>query len=241
MSLLTLAPFIVGSMILSFPTFVANSLGFGFTDKFVIKGKTIVRPKHFNTKAHKAAFEDVGKYITNFLTRDLMIVYLEHALKTESFMRPKNVPLQVWKEVLEFFAQEEAILSGWAFYIWSSDPHTYKYYAPLNDAEGNRLDKKERKETFFGGEICKEGTMNFYFLSDEEKSSLMGKKYAVHPNDCIKDSTNPEKWGVYDKQEWMIVGEENFERAYFRDRASISEEDKDKGVDKFLGILAVSS
>lgn len=100
---LALVAMVGAAAVASIPRAVANACGVGYRSSYEMGGRSIVRPKHFSTRAHKAAFENVGDYVVNALTRDVLISFRDRELSQGNFLRPKNVPIEVWHEVLEAF------------------------------------------------------------------------------------------------------------------------------------------
>lgn len=176
-----LIAFVIGSAIVNAPSAIVRSVGLGYTKKYLMGGKTIVRPAHFNTRAHKKAFEDVGDYVTSFLTRDVLISYQDRSLEKESFMRASGVPLAIWHEVLEFFEAEGVIVRRWELGIPQS-AGGYPY-TPSCDAIGKRF---EQPKAGLCGVIPNSVSYDPGLLTDEQKSVLIGQQHVLHPDDCVK-------------------------------------------------------
>lgn len=96
------------------PRMAANAAGFGFKKSFVVGTKTVTRPERFSTKDQKDAFERVGRYVTDALTRDVMLAYMDDALtKKNDLFGMSKIPLAVWHEVLAFYEAEGCIVRRW--------------------------------------------------------------------------------------------------------------------------------
>jgi hypothetical protein len=208
---------IIGRLIAYIPIALANSLGFGFTKKFVIAGRVIDRPQNFNTKSYKAAFEIVGRYITDALVRDEMISFRESYLKRDDFWRYNKIaPLHIWAEVLEFFAKKGCIRQYWALGLPDDKEGNINFYgSPYWDANGNRLERP--RQSVITGIIPSDV---FYpgMLTDEQKFQILENGlYADGPNDCRE------------KTILLPITEANFEKVYYRDRSVLSDQNIEKG------------
>jgi hypothetical protein len=249
MNWIALSGLMAVNVVLAVPTMALNAAGLGFRKKYRIGGRDVVRPRHFDTKAHKAAFEDVGDYITNALTRDAMISYQDDALSDGSFLRPKNVPLPVWQEVLAFFAAEGCIEGYWQLRLprCLKKPDYYRYLGP--NAQGwNPYDRYQlrtpqhgpggepltaNKESAFSGEIRDPNNYSPGMLTDEQKQALLGKPYPLYPS-------NYEPRRGEDVTEAVVVEERHFSRLYYRNRAVLSEKDFRRGAKRFLTVAAMA-
>lgn len=97
------------------PVAIAKSVGFCYRKEFEINGRIITRPENFKTKAHKAVFERVGGYITDALTRDVLLSFRESSIRSDTFFRyNKMASLEVWREVLQFLENQGCIRHYWS-------------------------------------------------------------------------------------------------------------------------------
>ena len=221
--------------------------GFGFKKKFESGGRTIVRPDHFNTRGHKAAFEDIGNYVTNFLTRDVMIVYQDSSLSDKNSLHPKGISLSVWHEVLHFFVGEGVIVERWelripmslkqpSYYSKTSeawDPYREGWLrTPLHGPNGEELEPA--KDNWISGQIPDSTSFNPGLLTPEQKEGLIGLSYKIYANWMTF-------YGDEDLNAEIVIQERNFRRLFYRRRELISEEAKQRGVEKLAAAIAMSA
>ena len=215
------------------PKALVKSVGFGYDKRFELEDLVIERPEDFKSNAQKAAFEDVGRYVTNFLTRDVMLAYMDDALKQDNFLRPKNVPIPVWHEVLEYFRDQGAIEQRWELRV----PHFYKWdkstsdcsYAPSWDKDGMVLDEKRDQGNWIGGFAPTESSYSPGLLTDEQKAFLIGVDYAM----C--------RVGDVPELPRHKVREEDFARVFYRNREALTNKSKEKGAETLAKILIAAS
>lgn len=229
-----LAFLVVGRLIIDTPRMIANAAGFWYESKFTLGNVTVERPERFNTKAHKAAFENVGRYVTNAMTRDVMISFLDRDLQQENFLRPKGVPLEVWHEVLEFFADMGFIQRRWEMRLPPYDGKVtspWSYQTPAWLADGTRMEAP--KQTVIGGVVPDSEPFMPGLLTEEQKQSMLGTQYALTYTDCVG-------WIHKDGQKYVTLADEHFGRIYFRDRKHLSDEQRTEGAYKVATAIALS-
>ena len=227
---------IVGRLILGTPRMIANAVGLWYDSEFTLGGKTVKRPERFNTKAHKAAFEDVGRYVTDALTRDVMLSYIDRDLKKGSFLRPEGVPMEVWHQVLQFFADEGLIQGRWELRLPPYDGkvhNDWSYQTPAWLADGTRIGLTE--QTVIGGVVPDSAPFMPSLLTEEQKQGLIGTQYALTYTDCLDYSWHKEG------QKYVQLADEHFGRVYVRDRKALSSEQTTDGAYKLAGILGTAA
>lgn len=239
-----LIPIIAFRLVLDLPRMAANKAGFGFKSKFALGNLVIERPAHFKSKEHKAAFENVGNYVTDPLKRDVMLVFQDRDLEKDSILHPSGIPLAVWHEVLECFAKAGMIEVRWELRIPSvfdgklrfDRLYEHSHTIPWWTADGKTIEglKEVRWE--------KSGPYKYEFfpnaLTNEQKAALLGKEYRIEPNDTKHGHWPSDK---APEQEYVTLGEENFERMYFRSCKLFSEKQIEKGAEKMAWFLRLAS
>ncbi|MFA6429578.1 MAG: hypothetical protein WCV84_03725 [Patescibacteria group bacterium] len=220
----------------SVPRLIANSVGLGFENKFTIGEKTIKRPDHFNTKAHKAAFENVGYYVTDALTRDVMIAYRDIDLATDCFLRPSGVPLAVWHEVLECFEEQGFIERRWELSLTCTldMPSTHSTHTYRNAVSwGPKGEDLERpKGDIIGGTVPDSVPFVPSLLTEGQKQALLGTQYALHPTTSLA-------WQKIE-QKYVTLTAEDFARVYWRPRSLFSATEKHDAVEKVAKMVMLS-
>lgn len=251
MTFFGLAGLLVVSFVRAVPGMAVRSVGVGFRKKFRIGGRDIVRPKRFNTKAHKAAFENLGRYITNALTRDVMISYQDDKLTDKNaILIPRNVPLTVWHEVLAFFVEQGCIERYWTLRIPSRlNERSYSYvppgqreawdpYAAINlripshGPHGEPL--QHNKVSAIAGVIRDANNYSPGMLTDEQKRDLLGKPYKLYPDSY-------RVWNNEDVTETVVVEDRNFTPIHYRSRSVFSQEDLEHGAELFVKVMGAAS
>lgn len=250
MTFFGLAGLLAVSFVRAVPGMAVRSVGVGFRKKFRIGGRDIVRPKRFNTKAHKAAFENLGRYITNALARDVMISYQDDELTDKNaILIPRNVPLAVWHEVLAFFVEEGCIERYWTLHIPSRlnegrsylppdqrkawDPYAASNLrTPSHGPNGESLQRN--KVGVFSGEIRDASNYSPRMLTDEQKRDLIGKPYKLYPD-------NYRVWNNEDVTETVVVEDRNFTPIHYRSRSVFSQEDLERGAELFVKLMGAAS
>lgn len=214
----------------SIPRAAANAAGFGFKKTFEIGGKTVARPERFSTKAHKRAFEDVGRYVTDALTRDVLLSYMDKDLTRKGGIFDKSdVPVEVWHEVLEFFEAEGCLFHRWELGLPSYGEHLS---VPSWTADGGRFEEKPKVSAIAG--LVPDGrAFEPSLLTDEQKAELLGKPYALHPADSI----GPGSWQK-PAQEYVTLEEKHFARVFVRKREQLTEESLKKGAETLREVFA---
>lgn len=215
------------------PKALAKSVGFGYEKRFELEDLVIERPEHFKSNAQKAAFEDVGRYVTDFLTRDVMLSYMDDSLTRENFLRPSNVSLPVWHEVLEYFRDQGVIEQRWElrvphFYKWSKSISTSSY-APYWDKDGMPLDEDRGKNDVIGGFIPAENSYSPGLLTDEQKVSLIGVEYAMCRVDDVPELPR------------HTVKEEDFARVFYKNRQALTDKSKEEGAETFAKVIIAAN
>ncbi|MBI2473469.1 hypothetical protein HYV70_02875 [Candidatus Uhrbacteria bacterium] len=198
--------------------------------KFVIGDRIVVRPDHFNTRAHRVAFQDVGEYVSSPLTRVLMTTYEDSYLTSEQGLQPKWIPLSVWHEVLAFFAKEGIIVERWELWLprqlkrpsrlqgeW--DPYERDNLTiPQHTAEGDRV--QPLKSNWIQGIEPDSSPFDPALMTSAQKKELVGKTYKLHSNERVLRGD--------DSDEEVVVKESDFRRLYCRRDELISEARKDR-------------
>lgn len=196
--------------------------GLGYRGRFTIGERTIVRPRELGSRAHKRAFEHVGDYVTSAMTRDVMLGFQDSALTDPKGMWGYHkIPLAIWREVLAFFESQGCIVRRWQLGLPSYGSHLS---VPSWGPGGERFE--EPKQSWVGGVIPDSVAFDPALLTDEQKSDLIGKPYALHPTDCLE-------WQKEKEQRYITLDEKNFVLTYFRRRKDISEAARKDGA-KFL-------
>ena len=232
-----LIPIIIVKVVASLPRMAANSVGLCFESKFEIGGRTIERPKHFSSKNHKAAFEDVGQYVGNFLTRDVMLCYQDRSLQGKHTLTPKGIPLEVWHEVLEYFAEQGFIERFWEMRLppWEKDSTQTWNYEIYWHADGTRIERRPAVNVI-SGEVPGSSPFTPGLLTEAQKQGLIGTQYALTPTDCLHFH-----WYKNQGQRYAEVTDDNFTRKYVRNRKILSEKEINAGVNKMATILTTAA
>jgi hypothetical protein len=172
------------------PKMLVNKLGLGYKKKFELEDLVIERPKELSSREHKKAFEDVGNYVTNFLTRDVMLAYEDNSLRGKSFLRAKNVSQDAWHDVLEYFRDEGVIEQRWSLKmhtIYGDGSVSHFKSSPRHDQYGRSFDKENSgKSTLLGGFQPDENTYAPSLLTDEQMRSLIGVNYAMETQEHLE-------------------------------------------------------
>lgn len=229
-----LAAVVTVAVIANMPRYVANSVGLGYRSRYELGGRHIERPENFRTKAHKAAFENVGDYVCNALTRDVMICYRDRDLSQESFLRPKNVPIEVWHQILECFANAGFIQKRWELRLPSFDGDRtlgeWSDQTPGWWADGSRIQTTSNVDGI--------STYDPSLLTDEQKAQLLGTRYALTYTDCLQYSWHGGDRDKPGEQRYVSLSEDHFKPIYVRERSMLSEKQIDEGVDRLTKALS---
>ena len=191
-----------------------STIGLGYRSRFEIAGRTVERPVEFRSKAHKRAFEDVGRYVTDALTRDVMLSFQDKYLLNDTFWGRKKVPLAVWHEVLAFYAREGCIEPRWELGLPSYGEHLS---TPSWGPQGERIGRAASNP--IGGLVPDSTEFCPSLLNDGQRRDLLGKPYALHPSDTLK-----EKAPTY-----VTLEERHFALTYIRPRKDLSEKSLKEG------------
>lgn len=205
---------------------VRSTLGWGYASRFEIGGKTVVRPERFGSKAHKRAFEDLGRYLTSALTRDVLLSYQEKALVQDDLFGRHKVPLEVWREVLAFFHDEGCVLRRWELGVPSYGEYLR---TPSWGPDGGRL--IQAKVSAIGGVVPDSSPFIPSLLTDAQKDELFGEPYALHPVDGLGEKTLT----------YVTLQERNFAVTYVRPRAQLSDKALDQGAKTLGKVLKYAS
>lgn len=202
--------------------------------EFEVNGKTIYRPGRFRTRQQKNAFQDVGRYVTDALTRNVMLAYQDSSLSNENSLSGRDkIPLDVWHEVLEFYRNQGVIEQRWELRIprWRDYDGTIDascHYAPSWDKDGKPLDEDRGKDTLRGF-IPAEGSYTPGLLTDEQRESLIGVDYAMH---------RPKEGE--EVQHRHSVTEQDFSRLFYRPSEVLTQESYEKGAKTLCDIVGKS-
>jgi hypothetical protein len=232
MKVISVVGLVVCALVASIPKAVANSVGLCYANEFIINGKLIKRPEHFKSKGHKAAFEIIGKYITNALTRDAMEVFrLSSILENNFYSYHRFAPAEVWEEVLAFFEAEGAITCYWVMLLPSKAGYNI---TPEWGPDGE--DIAQPKVGLFSGAVADSVVFCPGLLTDSQKQELIAVgRYAEHRVDYI----GPGSW-QQPEQTYAVITAANFERLYHRNRKVLSEDDLKRGAEDFVAIVTAS-
>lgn len=242
MKTLALVALFAGAAIASVPKAIVNAFGGGYRSRYEVGGRVIERPKDFGTKAHKAAFENVGDYVSSALTRDVMISFQDRSLSQESFLRPKGVPMEVWHQVLECFTEAGLIERYWEMRLPSFDGKyalgEHSYQTPGWYPDGTRITDKAQV-TVIGGEVPGSTPFSPGLLTAGQKQALLGTTYALMYTDCLywREGIDGER-GV---QRYVTLAEEHFKPIYVRNRSVLGAKELDEGVQKLAKVLAAAA
>lgn len=205
-----LAILVLRAVFLTVPGAIWRKMTGRYTSVYRFGGRSVVRPVEFASRPHMIAFEDVGNYLGDSLSRDVMLGYEEGCLSGESIsLRPKGIPVEVWRDVLFWFHGQGIIELFWVLKIptdltppsyarqaetWTSDTRT-----PLHGPDGVWLEQKE-------------GAFTPGLLTGDEKQELLGTSYRVHPDalSCGLLGKNENPLGM------VILEEKHFSRLYRR-------------------------
>jgi hypothetical protein len=174
-----------------------------------------------------------------------MIVYQDSSLSHEYSLHSRGVPLVIWHEVLEFFAQEGVIVERWELMIPMSlkqpsyytsqeqwDPYREAWLKiPGHGPNGEELEPA--KDSWISGQIPDSTPFCPGLLTPEQKATLIGSTYKVY--------ANGRTYGDQDPEEEIVVEERNFRRLFYRRRELISEETKRRGAEKLANAIIISS
>ena len=226
------------AMVRTAPTQILNVFGLGYKKRFELADKVIERPEKHNTRAHKKAFEDVGRYVSDALTRDVMISYEDSSLKQESFLRPKKVSMEVWHEVLDHFKEEGLIEERYTLKIptinWYDGKVSENKYSPKWDKDGNSLDKERAINSPIAGYIPKDGAYDPCLMTKEQKNALVGIEYAMKENENNKKGQHEL---FKEEVQRHKITKDDFTKVFYRDRRILTEKSCKEGGEKLLKIF----
>ena len=233
-----------GAAVTGIPRAVANAFGACYRSHYELGGRSVDRPGHFSSKAHKAAFENVGDYVCNALTRDVMISFRDRDLSQENFLRPKGVSIEVWHQVLECFADAGLIERYWEIRLPSFDG-TYalgewSYQTPAWHPDGTRITETS-KDTVIGGTVAGSAPFDPGLLTDAQKASLLGTRYALTYTDCLTYSWHGGDRDKPGEQRYVALGEEHFKPVYVRNRSLLGDKEINEGVDRLAKVFAAAA
>jgi len=188
---------------------------------------------------------DVGGYVSSPLTRVVMIAYQDNALKSERGFHPKGIPLSVWHEVLEFFAQEGVIVERWELKLprrlkrpsYVSETQMWDPYeetnlsVPQHAPDGGGIQRS--KSNWIQGEEPESSSYNPGFLTSAQKMEIIGKTHKLHAHEACLSSDDP--------NEEVVVREEDFRRIYYRRDELISESRKDRAAKSLVKAINESA
>lgn len=242
MKTLMLVALFAGAAVAGVPKAVANAFGGGYRSKYEVGGRTIERPQRFASKAHKAAFENVGDYVSNALTRDVMLAFQDRSLSQENFLRPKGVPMEVWHQVLEFFTEAGLIERYWEMRLPSFDGKyalgEHSYQTPGWHADGTRITDKAQ-DTVIGGEVPGSTPFSPGLLTVGQKDDLLGTQYALMYTDCLDwHSSIDDRRGI---QRYVTLGEEHFKPIYVRNRSILGDKELNEGAKRLAKVFAAAA
>lgn len=200
--------------------------GYFFQKTCKVGERTILRSDQFKTRHQKKAFQEIARYIESPMSRDEMLVYQDAYLKNDKFSN--KIPLEVWREVLEWFANEGVIVERWELKIpmdlkqpsYYSGPESWDPYregwlkTPFHGPNGEIL---ERSNDSGSGDT----PFNPGLLSLEQKIVLIGETYKIYDNGRTDDPN-----------EEIIIEERNFRQLYYRPSEMVSQEAKKRLADK---------
>lgn len=203
---LFVAPFLIITSIL-------NRLGLGYRRKFRLFNTTIVRPKEYTDKFRKVAFERVGKWIEYHRKSVVRMEDIEFARRyTQESL---NIPLEIWREVLEYFKKQGVVESRWRLKIPVTqnpavidDPDynpEIQSHIPTHYADGSPIPNLNSP----GWQTCVPD--NPAVLTEEAKQDLLGKPYKLQTNGNFiryKPDSTPD--------DFVIIAEHHFRHIYFR-------------------------
>lgn len=242
--ILKLVALFAGAAVVSIPRAVVNLFGMGYRSRYELGGAAVERPADFSTIAHKAAFENVGDYVCNALTRDVMICFRDRDLSQESFLRPKNVPVEVRHQVLECFWRAGLIDRFWEMRLPSFDG-TYalgewSYQTPAWLPDGTLITERPN-DTVIGGTVP--GSVGFDpgLLTDEQRLALLGTRYALTYSDCLTYSWHGGDRDKPGEQRYVALGEDHFKPIYVRRRADLSDAQVNEGVQRLAKAFAAAA
>jgi hypothetical protein len=220
----------LGGLALATPKMALNAAGFCYKKRFELTDMIIERPDSFTTKDEKKAFENVGEYVTDFLARDMMLVYTDSSLTRKGdIWGHDKVSLEAWHKALSYFAEKGAIEEKWSFSMPSylDGKETSYKFIPCWGPNGEEL-ARPKENTFLGGLAPKDGEFIPSALTTEQKNSLIGKEYSRHNASF--------RWRT-DEPLTHTVTEKDFEKVYYRNRNVISEKSKESDLERFGKIM----
>lgn len=221
---------ILARAVMGIPRAILRSMtGLGYRDRFEIGVKAVNRPAHFRSKAHKRAFEAVGRYVTDALTRDVMLSFqAKHLTDPNGLWGYHKVPLEIWREVLAWYEEQGCIVRRWQLGIPSYGEHLH---VPSWDARGERV--AASGDHGIGGLVPDSVAFCPSLLTDAQKAELIGKPYALHPNDCL----SWQKKG----QEYVTLEDKHFELTYFRRRADLTDASLEQGAKTLQSVFKAAA
>lgn len=174
---------------------------------------TLKLPETWTDKPHRLAFDAVGRYVTDALTRHEMLCFEDRHLKDpNSLSYIDNVSLTVWDDVLKLFANAGWILCRWRLVLERPLSHTQEMirFTPQHDEHGAPLPRPEKNMLY--GLVLEEGKRNNHFLTDEDCHELIRMSYPLYPNDGVRTAEHPDR----PEQQHVVVDMHHFERIYYR-------------------------
>jgi len=186
----------------------ALGIGVGYKNEFLLNGRKIIRPNRFYTQAYKAAFELIGEFLSQKDTPNVLPVFesAQQASK-KNFLLPSEIPASVLNEVLEFFTGEGLFEKRWQLNL--ADGLT-----PAHDPGGKDLVVPNYTSKGFILPYSVEFSPEF--LTDDQKTQLIGKPYLLYP---VEEPAPGKVVGG----ESIVISESNFTPTYIRTGLVLSE------------------
>ncbi len=170
---------LLGATAFNLVTSVPRALGFA-RRTFVIDGRTVVRPDAFSDRPQKRAFEEVAMFLVQSGRDDLARFRDDEILRNFHGDRDR-APLEVWHEVLAWFAAQGHLTAGWAL-LFRYSPGTH-VIVPSWDRDGNKGEWWNRSAWVDGVRppFCP------WLLTDAERDALVGASYAAMERASVTD------------------------------------------------------
>lgn len=205
------------------PKVILARFGIGCRSTFEINGRTVRRPERFRSGAHKRAFAAAGERITDAINHNFMENMTDEFIRNDTgwmYGKARMAPLEVWREVLSWYAAEECIFPRWQL---GFPRYGQPFYVPDWGPDGafTRFRVWEAKDVPDPSVFCPN------LVTDQQREALIGTNYPT--------SSNSGEPGA------VVLTEDNFRRVYFRPRHVISKADLRKAGNAMARGVAVAA
>lgn len=233
-TILSIGGIVLFVALVNLPRAIAQAIGFCYRRRFDLADGPLMRPPKYSSKPYKIAFQDLGSYVTDALTRDMMYSFQDDSLADKGglFGRYK-ISLDVWHEVLAYFAEQGVIEERWTLSIPTIGLRgevTQHKYVPQWGPKGEKLESAG-KDTVLAGFQPEEGGFSPSLLTTAQRDSLIGTEYAMQPSEKVDTGEAMPK---------HRVGQEDMTRIYYRNRKVLTDASYRDGAIRFRRAVKIA-